>query len=43
VVLGGVFTLVAWLLHGSGVGGMVVAALAWLGGPYLTYELVRDA
>jgi membrane-associated protease RseP (regulator of RpoE activity) len=27
-----VFTLVAWLLHGSGVGGVVVAALAWLGG-----------
>ena len=32
LVLGGVFTLVAWLLHGSGVGGVVVAALAWLGG-----------
>ena len=32
LVLGGVFTLVAWLLHGSGVGGLVVAALAWLGG-----------
>src|SRR5712675_1511362 len=31
-VLGGVFTLVAWLLHASGVGGVVVAALAWLGG-----------
>jgi len=32
LVLGGVFTLVAWLLHASGVGGVVVAALAWLGG-----------
>jgi Zn-dependent protease/CBS domain-containing protein len=32
LVLGGVFTLVAWLLHTSGVGGVVVAALAWLGG-----------
>jgi Zn-dependent protease len=32
LVLGGVFTLVAWLLHGSGTGGVVVAALAWLGG-----------
>src|SRR5260370_6517755 len=32
LVRGGVFTLVAWLLHGSGVGGVVVAALAWLGG-----------
>ena len=31
-MLGGVFTLVAWLLHGSGVGGVGVAALAWLGG-----------
>ena len=32
LVLGGVFTLVAWLLDASGVGGVVVAALAWLGG-----------
>jgi Zn-dependent protease/CBS domain-containing protein len=32
LVLGGVFTLVAWLLHESGTGGVVVAALAWLGG-----------
>jgi len=32
LVLGGAFTLVAWLLHASGVGGVVVAALAWLGG-----------
>src|SRR5260370_10791525 len=32
LLLGGVFTLVAWLLHASGVGGVVVAALAWLGG-----------
>jgi Zn-dependent protease/CBS domain-containing protein len=32
LVLGGVFTLVAWLLHASGTGGVVVAALAWLGG-----------
>src|SRR6201981_1154240 len=32
VRLGGVFTLVAWLLHTSGVGSVVVAALAWLGG-----------
>ena len=31
LVLGGVFTLVAWLLHTSGVSGVVVAALAWLG------------
>ena len=28
LVLGGVFTLVAWLLHASGVGGVAVAALA---------------
>jgi Zn-dependent protease/predicted transcriptional regulator len=32
LVLGGVFTLVAWGLHASGAGGVVVAALAWLGG-----------
>jgi Zn-dependent protease/CBS domain-containing protein len=32
LVLGGVFTLLAWGLHASGVGGIVVAALAWLGG-----------
>src|ERR1700738_2686572 len=32
LVLGGVFTLVAWLLHASGVGGVVGAGLAWLGG-----------
>ena len=32
LVLGGVFLLVAWLLHGLGVRGVVVAALAWLGG-----------
>src|SRR6266849_5215358 len=32
LVLGAVCTLVAWLLHGSGVGGVGVAALAWLGG-----------
>jgi Zn-dependent protease len=32
LVLGGVFTLVAWLLHSSGAGGVAVAALAWLGG-----------
>ena len=30
--LGGVFVLVAWLLHAAGVGGVLVAALAWLGG-----------
>ena len=32
LVLGGVFMLVAWLLHGAGVAGVAVAALAWLGG-----------
>ena len=32
LLLGGVFLLVAWLLHGPGVRGVVVAALAWLGG-----------
>ena len=32
LVLGGVFLLVAWLLHGLGVRGVAVAALAWLGG-----------
>ncbi len=32
LVLGAVFLLLAWLLHASGVGGVVVAALAWLGG-----------
>jgi Zn-dependent protease/CBS domain-containing protein len=31
-VLGGAFWLLAWLLHGLGVRGVVVAALAWLGG-----------
>jgi Zn-dependent protease/predicted transcriptional regulator len=32
LVLGAVFSLLAWLLHVSGVQGVVVAALAWLGG-----------
>jgi Zn-dependent protease/predicted transcriptional regulator len=32
LVLGGVFTLLAWGLHAAGAGGVVVAALAWLGG-----------
>ena len=32
LVLGGVFSLVAWLLHGAGAPGVLVAALAWLGG-----------
>jgi Zn-dependent protease/predicted transcriptional regulator len=32
LVLGAVFTLLAWGLHAAGVGGLVVAALAWLGG-----------
>ena len=32
LLLGGVFLLLAWLLHGPGVRGVVVAALAWLGG-----------
>ncbi len=32
LVLGGAFLLVAWLVHASGVQGVVVAALAWLGG-----------
>ena len=32
LVLGGALRLVAWLLHAPGVGGVVVAALAWLGG-----------
>src|SRR5271170_2541339 len=30
LVLGGVFLLLAWLVHASGVQGVVVAALAWL-------------
>jgi len=29
---GGAFSLLAWLLHAAGVGGVAVAALAWLGG-----------
>jgi Zn-dependent protease len=32
LVLGGALGLLAWLLHAAGVGGVVVAALAWLGG-----------
>ena len=32
LVLGGVFSLVAWGLDSSGTGGVAVAALAWLGG-----------
>jgi Zn-dependent protease/CBS domain-containing protein len=32
LVLGGAFWLLAWLLHGLGVRGVTVAALAWLGG-----------
>jgi Zn-dependent protease/CBS domain-containing protein len=32
LVLGVAFLLVAWLVHMSGLGGVVVAALAWLGG-----------
>ena len=32
LVLGGVFSLVAWGLDTSGTGGVAVAALAWLGG-----------
>jgi len=32
LVLGAVFALLAWLLHASGVTGVLVAALAWLGG-----------
>ncbi len=32
LVLGVAFMLVAWLVHASGVGGVAVAALAWLGG-----------
>jgi CBS domain-containing protein len=32
LLLGGAFLLVAWLVHGAGVRGVVVAALAWLGG-----------
>jgi Zn-dependent protease/CBS domain-containing protein len=32
LILGGAFWLLAWLLHAAGVGGVVVAALAWLGG-----------
>ncbi len=32
LLLGVAFSLVAWLLHASGVGGLVVAVLAWLGG-----------
>jgi Zn-dependent protease/CBS domain-containing protein len=31
LILGGVFVLLAWLVHASGVQGVVVAALAWLG------------
>jgi Zn-dependent protease len=32
LILGGLFLLVAWLAHAAGVGGVVVVALAWLGG-----------
>jgi Zn-dependent protease/predicted transcriptional regulator len=32
LVLGAAFLLLAWLLHAAGVEGVVVAALAWLGG-----------
>ena len=32
LLLGGGFLLVAWLVHAAGVRGVVVAALAWLGG-----------
>ena len=32
LILGGAFWLVAWLLHAAGVRGVLVAALAWLGG-----------
>jgi Zn-dependent protease/predicted transcriptional regulator len=32
LVLGGVFSLVAWGLDSAGVGGVVTAALGWLGG-----------
>jgi Zn-dependent protease/predicted transcriptional regulator len=31
LILGGVFLLLAWVVHESGVQGVVVAALAWLG------------
>ena len=31
-LLGGAFLLVAWLVHAAGVRGVVVVALAWLGG-----------
>jgi Zn-dependent protease/predicted transcriptional regulator len=32
LLLGGAFLLLAWLVHAAGVRGVVVAALAWLGG-----------
>jgi Zn-dependent protease len=32
LLLGAAFLLVAWLVHAAGVGGVVVVALAWLGG-----------
>ena len=32
LVLGAAFSLLAWLVHASGAGGVAVAALAWLGG-----------
>jgi Zn-dependent protease/predicted transcriptional regulator len=32
LLLGGAFLLLAWLVHAAGVHGVVVAALAWLGG-----------
>ena len=32
LVLGAAFSLLAWLVHASGTGGVAVAALAWLGG-----------
>jgi Zn-dependent protease/predicted transcriptional regulator len=32
LLLGGAFWLLAWLVHAAGVRGVVVAALAWLGG-----------
>jgi Zn-dependent protease/CBS domain-containing protein len=32
LLLGGAFLLLAWLVHAAGAGGVLVAALAWLGG-----------
>jgi CBS domain-containing protein len=43
LILGGVFLILAWLVHASGVQGVVVAALAWLGAALLGWFLISAA